>query len=188
MTLVYGMEQLKAKIIKLSHDRIVLNEADRGLCDELSAVQKSPVHKRPNTTNATSLAVSEFSTPPRNTSPASVQQFEADENKTAMARIINAIPVPRNNVQVKTNCIDDRIIQRLEALERISEYERKLLDRDERLDSYQQQLRECQQRLSTIEERIRTQNEPQDNQREPELANIATGREIDDVNQPRDID
>ena len=60
VTLQYGDQQLTAKIIKLSDDRTVLTEAQRQLCAQLDAQVREPPKKRPKTTSAALLGVSEF--------------------------------------------------------------------------------------------------------------------------------
>ena len=165
-----------------SDDRTVLNEVDRGLCSELSTTPRTPTRKRPRVTGATSLAVSEFSTPPQTVSRDLLDLFEASEEESSMNRIVQAVTDLENSARSSEN-MDTPVPSRLDAIEqalksqnevfqgyerrlnecenRISHLERELRLRDEQLQSRQQELQTCKQRLSRVEKQLAAQSDVQ---------------------------
>ena len=170
-----------------SDDRTVLNEADRGLCDDLATSNKSPVRKRAKTTHATSLALSSFPTPsfspPEALTP---QMFDEEIPETPMSRIVNALlpmdtsPTQDSDISMPQD-LNHTILQRLGDLEqavkeqrdrfereigerdaRIAEFEREIRIRDDRLDTCERELRENQQKVDRLEAQIHARDQAQD--------------------------
>ena len=125
---------------------------------------------------ATTLAVSEFPTPPHDSSLTPLSLFVADENESSMSRIISADAYDTTIAPAQTHLdnqmthdarsvnLDNRsIIERLEALEqsvrardnKLQACEEKLRDREHRLLECERQIRERDARLTLCEQQLR---------------------------------
>ena len=158
----------------LSDDRTVLNEADRQLCAELDASSKTPPAKKRRTTEATTLAVSEFPSASADPPLSPLSLFVADESETEMTRILTTeselsdiqtqdnpsqiTPTAQQSDTQNTDII--AILNRLESLEKSGDERTRRLDKFEQdLFHQRRELREREARVSQCEQQLREKEE-----------------------------
>ena len=122
------------------------------------------MRRRPRKTVAASLAVSEFSKPPRTVSQDLLDLFDArfiyesdssvhqlDQTENPMLLRLKALERGCNGNDEKFRGYEQRLTK---CDSRISQLERELRDRDELLQSCEQKLHTCKQRLSCAEDQL----------------------------------